>query len=265
MSAPAAWLYDNHTRHIRLSPFRRAFSQRVLQLFVDIDRVADAAEGKRLFAYNRRGLFAFYDRDHGDHSGAPLRIWAETMLAQADVKLEGGAIWLLCGPRVLNYVFNPLSVYCGYGPDGALRGVIYQVNNTFGESHCYVARVDALVDGAAQHSATKRLHVSPFLDVRGCYEFRFQPPGERLALKIENRIKGALIHVATLNGHRKVLSDGTLWAGFLALPWSSLQVIIGIHWHALQIWRRGAKYRRKPNAPTEPYSRAEARELSLTN
>lgn len=264
----AAWLYENRTRHVRLAPFRRAFSQRVLQILVDIDRVGEAAAASRLFAYNRPSLFAFYDKDHGDRSGAPLRAWAEGLFIGAGVKLDGGPIWLLCGPRVLNFVFNPLSLYFGYGPDGALRGVIYQVNNTFGESHAYVAPVDGLAHGAAQHGARKRFHVSPFFSVRGRYQFRLRPPGQHVALRIESHVEGGLSHVATLTGRRKVLSDATLWAAFVRHPWSSLQVIIGIHWQAFHLWRRGARYHRKPAPPSTHYTLTEeaqgkTRELSL--
>ncbi len=254
-----SWAYDNRTIHVRFVPFERRFEQRIFQVFLDIDRVAETAAELRLLSYNRPGVFAFYDRDHGDRSGAPLRRWAEDALAAAGVELDGGAIRLLTFPRVLGYVFNPLSIFFGYGPDGQLRGVIYEVNNTFGETHAYAAAVG---DGA-DHTAKKRLHVSPFFDVDGRYTFRLRAPGDRFALAIENVVAGRRTHLATLAGTKVALTDRALLASFARLPLMTLQVVAGIHWQALQLWLRGARYRRKPAPPRAAVSCAEAEPSAL--
>jgi uncharacterized protein len=254
------WAYDNRTTHVRFVPFERRFTQRVFQLFLDIDRIAETATGLRLLSYNRPGLFAFYDRDHGDRSGAPLRSWAQAALARAGVELEGGPIRLLSFPRVLGYVFNPISVYFGYGPDGALRGVVYEVNNTFGETHSYAA---AIAPGA-DHAAKKRLYVSPFFEVEGRYVFRLRAPDARFALAIENVVAGRRVHLATLAGTRVSLTDSALLAAFARLPLMTLQVTAGIHWQALQLWLRGARYRRRPAPPRAEVSCAEPEPAALT-
>lgn len=248
-----SWAYDNRTTHVRFTPFERRFSQRVFQLFLDVDRIEATAANLRFLSHNRRGLFAFYDRDHGDRSGASLRAWAEGALTSAGVDLEGGEIRLLTFPRVLGYVFNPISVFFGYGPEGALRGVVYEVNNTFGETHAYAAAID----GNADHTAKKRLHVSPFMDVEGRYVFRVRAPDESFALAIENVVAGRRVHLATLTGKRVALTDAALLAAFLRLPLMTLQVTAGIHWQALQLWLRGARYRRKPAPPRAAVSIAD--------
>jgi len=248
-----SWAYTTQTTHVRFTPFERRFSQRVFHLLLDVDRVAETARGLRLLTYNRPGLFAFYDRDHGDRTGAPLRAWAEAALAGAGVDLGGGAIRLLTFPRVLGYVFNPLSIFFGYDPDGRLRGVVYEVNNTFGETHAYAAAIE---DG--EHTAKKQLHVSPFLDVTGRYVFRIRPPDERFALAIENVVAGRRVHLATLTGARVALTDRALLAAFARLPLMTAQVTAGIHFQALQLWLRGVRYRNKPAPPRAAVSIADA-------
>jgi DUF1365 family protein len=245
---PAAWIYDNRTTHVRLAPFQRRFTYRIMQIFVDIDRVGEAARGLKFFTYNRPGLFSFYDRDHGERSDRPLREWAERTFARAGIQLDGGAIRLLTFPRVLNYVFNPLSVYFGYGPEGELRGVIYEVNNTFGETHAYVAPAIS-AGGPTRHRAEKLFHVSPFFDVRGCYAFEVVPPGPHFRLSIENIADGERQHLATLAGERRPLRDAALISAFLSLPFMTLGVIAAIHWQALRLWLKGARYRSKPPPP----------------
>lgn len=251
---PPGAAMDGITTHVRYEPFKRRFAYPLAQILIDIDRVAEAAHGCRLLGHNRFNLFSFHDCDHGDRSGAALRPWVETRFAEAHVALDGGRIDLLCFPRVLGYVFNPLSVFFGYGPEGELRGVIYEVNNTFGETHAYVARVNA---DAAPHIAEKRFHVSPFMGVEGDYRFTLQAPADTFKLGIENLVAGKRTHLATIDARRAVLNDDWILRTFARLPFSTLQVVFGIHWQALKLWLRGATYHRKPAPPVDRATLAE--------
>ncbi|NWG54585.1 MAG: DUF1365 domain-containing protein [Hydrogenophilaceae bacterium] len=247
MSAPSPCLYECRTVHVRMRPFVRRFSYCVRLLLLDVDAL-DEPRGLRLLRRNRPGLFSFFDKDHGDRSGAPLRGWVEAKLAAVGAMLEGGPIRVLAFPRVLGRAFSPLTIFFGYGPDGRLRGVVYEVNNTFGETHAYAA---AIAPDAApcRHAAPKRFHVSPFFDVAGGYRFTLAPPGERFSLVVENRVDQETEHVATLTGRRRALTDGALCAAFLRAPWAGIGVIAAIHWQAFWIWLRGARYRPKPAPP----------------
>jgi uncharacterized protein len=246
--------YLGRTTHERLAPFRRRFSYRVFTLYLDVDHIADAARGILLLSHNRFNLFSFRDKDHGDRSGAGLRPWAEAAFASAGLDMEGGAIRLLCFPRILGYAFKPLSVFFGFGPDGALRGIIYEVNNTFGETHSYVAPANA--GARLRHVAAKAFHVSPFLDVRGDYHFLVGAPEEAMSLTVRNVVDGESEHIATLTGKRVAVTDWRLLAVFASLPFMTLKVIAAIHWQALFIWARGARYRPKPPPPAQAFSRA---------
>lgn len=246
---------DGVTTHVRYAPFKRRFAYPLAQILIDIDRVDEVARDCRFLGHNRFNLFSFHDRDHGDRSGAPLRAWAEARFADAGVALDGGRIELLCFPRVLGYVFNPLSVFFGYGPGGDLRGVVYEVNNTFGETHAYVARLDA---NAAPHTTRKRFHVSPFIGVEGDYRFTLQAPTDTFKLGIENLVGGKRTHFATIAARRATLNDAWILRTFARLPFATLQVIFGIHWQALKLWMRGATYHSKPAPPVDRATVAEA-------
>jgi len=249
LAPPALCGYDAMTAHVRLTPFTRRFAYRLAQVLIDVDAPEAAAKGLGLFRVNRFGLFSFYNKDHGDRSGAPLRAWAEDGFAEAGIDLAGGPIRILAFPRMLGFVFNPISVVFGYGPDGALRGVIYEVNNTFGETHSYVA---AAAGGTVEaHATPKRFHVSPFMDVKGEYHFRICAPAEKFYLFIENRIDGVACHRASLLGRQRKVTDAWLMSVFVRLPLMTLQVVAGIHWEALWLWLRGAGYRDKPTPPRD--------------
>jgi DUF1365 family protein len=127
---------------VREKPFHRAFKHRIAMIELDLRRLPEADEMARLFSVGGANAVSWRAVDHGARSPAiPLRAWAEERFAEAGVSLDGGALKLMTFPRVLGYGFAPISLWQGYGPDGRLRGVIYEVHNTFGETHSYVQAV----------------------------------------------------------------------------------------------------------------------------
>lgn len=244
MSLPAAQLCFGRTTHTREKPFRRSFSHRIAMLEIDIDRTAEAATLSPLFSVNRANAIAFHAADHGARSAAvPLRVWAEARFAEAGISLSGGVIRLLTFPRVLGYGFAPISLWLGHGPDGALRGVIYEVHNTFGETHSYVS---ALTPELGRQRAEKEFFVSPFFDISGEYRFGLRRSPEATALTVENISADGRHHVASLTVTPRKLASAGILKRLAAMPISGIGVMIAIHWQALQLWLKGARFRGKP-------------------
>jgi DUF1365 family protein len=245
-----ACLYSARVMHRRLVPPYYRFIYRVFYLLVDVDRIDEAARGLRLFSHNRFNLLALRDADHGDGVRGGLRRWAEQLLATRGVDLAGGRIRLLALPRLLGFAFNPISLwYCEHA-DGSLRAVIAAVNNTFGERHCYVLASDgAPLAYEMEHHKDKCFHVSPFFDLTGRYRFRLTAPDARVRLAIHETQEGKPILDATMAGERLPLRDGAILKLALAMPLMTLKVVAGIHWEALKIWLRGARFHRKPPPP----------------
>ena len=249
-------LYFSRVMHRRLMPVRHRFDYRVFSLWLDIDQTSTLAAGLRLFSHNRFNLFSFHDRDHGRRDGSPLRPWVEAALADAGIDLAGGPIHLLCFPRVLGYVFNPISIYYCRHADGRLRAMLYEVRNTFGESHSYLIPVadDRPGDTPVIQSCDKRLYVSPFIGMQARYRFRLNDPGERLSVLIRQNVAEGELLIATMNGRRAPMTDRSLAQAFVTHPLMTLKVIGAIHWQALRLWRKGAKPQRRVPPPATPVS-----------
>ena len=157
---------------------------------------------------------------------------------------------ILTLPRIFGYVFNPISVWCGYGPDGDLRVVLYEISNTFGQRHLHLQQVAGLDPaGNARHVFAKELFVSPFIDMDATYEFRMRPPDERAALLIREHLPSGHLLTATFVATRTSLTSRALWQAFASHPMMTLKVISGIHWQALRLWLKGAPFRRHGAAP----------------
>ncbi len=135
----ASALYVGRVRHHRFRPKPHALAYRVFWMLLDLDEIDAIARGSRLFSRNRFNLYAFRDADYGDGSGRPLKAQLAEALAAAGIDWDGATARLLTMPRILGYAFNPLSTYFCYARDGELRATVYEVHNTFGETHSYVA------------------------------------------------------------------------------------------------------------------------------
>jgi uncharacterized protein len=201
----------------------------------------------RLFAHRRLALASFHEADHLDGASLPLKPRVEAQLAAAGVA-HGGPVRVLCMPRILGGVFNPLTVYFCHGPDGRLSAILYQVTNTFGERHSYL--IPTLGDGPVAQACDKGFYVSPFMDMEVSYAFKIQPPGERVAVAVDvHDAKGQVLATA-FAGRRVELTDGALMKAWLTHPLMTLGVMAAIHGHALLIWLKGESIRRRPPPPT---------------
>lgn len=250
MPDAAAVLYPSRVMHRRLVAPLYRFVYRVFYLLIDVDRCAEAARGLRFFSHNRFNLLAFHDRDHGDGSPGGLRAWAENLLREGGIELDGGRIRLLCLPRLLGFAFNPISLWYCEHRDGRLRAVIAEVRNTFGEKHCYLlASGGAPMPYDQAQDKDKCFHVSPFFDLVGRYRFLLGEPGERLRVHIHETREGVPILDATIAAERRPLSDGAILGQVLRMPGMTLKVVGAIHWEALKIWLRGGRFHKKPEPP----------------
>ena len=227
--------------HMRLTPFAHRFRYRVFAVLLDIDRLQETLAGLRLMALDRFGLLAFHQRDHGPRDGAALRPWVEQQLAIAGHPAPA-RIRLLSFPRILGYVFNPLSVYYCEDECGQLTTVLYEVKNTFGDQHAYV--VDARADdhGTIRHEVEKGFYVSPFIGMKQTYRFTIKAPDARLSLKIRQHDGSGPWLIATQNGTRRALTDAALGWLWLTHPLMTVKILVAIHWEALRLAIKGARF-----------------------
>ena len=244
----ASGLYPGVVTHARLKPRKHRLRYRIFMLLLDLDEVDGLAQRLRLFARNRWGLLSFRDRDHGDRISGVLRGWAEAHLSRAGLP-TGGPIRILSMPRVLGLGFNPLSVWFCHGPDGSLSALIYEVNNTFGETHSYL--IPAPGGDVLHQACDKGFYVSPFMDMDLAYRFRIAPPDETVSIGIEVDDGDGPILTAAFAGRRASLTDRALLHAWLTHPWMTIGALAAIHWEALKIWLKGEKLRPRPTLPDQ--------------
>ena len=245
---------DGQTFHGRKGALENAFRYSVDYVLLDAEA---QLKTPILFARNKRGLVSLHDNDHG---GAPKAgrgaSWVREVLAQAEAPFPIGRIELLAQPRVLGHVFNPVSFWLIYDEAEALRTVIPEVTNTYGDRHSYLCHHDDWREIGREDTlkSDKCLHVSPFQPVEGGYTFRFDIRPDKIGIWIDYTAgNGGLL--ATLTGPRAPLTSKDLVRALVRRPFGSRRVLGLIHWQALKLWWKGAAFRSRPEPPVEEVSR----------
>lgn len=256
-TAPAAQIGFGQVRHTRLRPQRHAFAYPTLFLMLPLRSLSQC---NTPLPVNRRGVISFHDTDHGDGRGPAqggALAWLDELLAAEGIADANGEVWLHCYPRMWGYAFKPVSFWYCHRGDGSLRAVLVEVNNTFGERHCYV--LDQPRYGV-EVQAQKVFHVSPFCRVAGDYRFRFmrtEAGGEaRTVVRIEHHdSQGALLHTS-VSGQLETITPNSLRRAVWGYPAMTLMVIARIHLQALRLWLKRVQFHRKPEAPNAFVTRA---------
>ena len=254
-------LYEGDVVHERRRPKHHRLRYRVFSMLLDIDELAALDRNLTLFGYNRWAPLAFHDGDHGPADGSPLRPWVEAQMRGAGLVPDGGAIQLLCYPRIFGYVFNPLSIFFCYGRDGGLTAILYEVCNTFKERHTYVIPVVAGAGPVVRQHCRKSLYVSPFIDMATDYHFRIVPPGDGINVVIRQEDADGLLLAASFRGRRSEINGRTLARTLLRFPLMTVKIIAAIHWEALRLFLKGLRVfvhepaaRRIASSPIQPTS-----------
>ncbi|GGB44649.1 DUF1365 domain-containing protein [Roseibium aquae] len=242
----AAALYSGQVMHHRMKPKVHRFTYDVFTLLIDLDRLGEAGRASRLFSVGRWNMVAFNARDHGPRDGTDLRQHVESLL-DAHGLPSPARILLLAYPRILGYVFNPLSVYYAYDRSGTLIAIVYEVRNTFGDLHTYVAPVEPgqMTDAGLRQDQAKEFYVSPFIDMDQHYHFRLLPPGRSVRVRILETDKDGPLLSATFSGEYRPFTTRNLLHLCLRIPLLTVKVMAAIHWEAFKLWRKRLKYHPK--------------------
>lgn len=241
--------------HGRLFPKRNQFTYNIYYLAIPLSQIRNLP-----IAYNRFAALSFHDKDHGRRDGSNLENWAREILDKYKIKEANGDIKLICMPRIIGYVFNPVSFWLCYDDQENIRAVLCEVHNTFGERHTYLCAHEdhqpILFDDTLK--AEKVFHVSPMLEREGHYEFRFDARSEKFNTWINFFDENGKKQLATaLTGQLKEMNTKNLNKAFWCYPLVTFKAIILIHWQALKLLLKGIKYIPRPQQKPERLSTTE--------
>lgn len=233
--------------HQRLRPVLHRFVYPVF--FVRINLAETAQLNSALFGVNRFRPMSLYFKDYGPRDGTDLLVWIRQLLANHAIAADGD-VFLQTFPRIFGYAFNPISVWYCHNRQGQLRAVLTEVNNTFGEHHFYLLQTEDR--SPIQHQSVllskKMMHVSPFCEVKGSYEFRFNERQDNCIVKIDYKDAEATLINTAIIAKKIPFSVTNLIKVLLRQPLMTIGVMWRIHWHALLLWRKRVPFFNQPTS-----------------
>jgi len=230
-------------RHKRIKPVEHAFAYPTYFLMLPMRSLAKKPSA--VLKHNHWAALSFYDKDHGDGRADSLT-WIDELLLSEGIDDATGEAWLHCYPRVLGYTFKPVSFWYCHRADNTLRAIVVEVNNTFGERHCYL--LDKPVFGAEQ-TATKAFHVSPFNHIEGSYRFLFMTKGNNTLARVDYDDDISPLLETSVSGELEPITPQSIRKALWRYPMMTFGVIIRIHWQAFKLWRKRIAYIAKPKPP----------------
>ena len=237
-------IYNGSVIHKRFKPKEHFFKYKVFSLLIDLSELNELNGKLKFFSLNKFNLISFYEKDHGERDGSSLLNWVKINLENNNISTENIKIKLLCYPRILGYVFNPLSIFFIYDENQDLISILYEVKNTFGEQHTYVFKVEG-ENKLIQNNCSKKFHVSPFIEMNCNYFFRVLNPGENLSIIIDQHDQEGKILFASQDGKRSDLTSKNLMNSYLKHPLMTFKIISAIHFEAFKLWIKGIKFVKK--------------------
>ena len=233
-------IYNGEVTHTRFKPVKHFLKYDTFSFLIDLDEIDQLNRNNLIFSYNKFNIFSFYDKDHGQRNGEPLKKWVLNKLKKFKLNFKIDKIKLLCYPRIFGYVFNPLSIFYCY-QNNSLKAIFYEVKNTFNEQHTYIFKTKN--NGKLKQNCKKKFYVSPFMDMNTFYDFKLVNPKQKLFVSIKQKDKKGLVLVAIQKGKRKEFTFIQLLLNFFKYPLMTLKIILAIHFEAFLLWKKGAIYR----------------------
>ncbi len=249
-------IYTGKVMHMRMQPFEHRFTYKVFSFLFDLDNINQNPKTSKLLGYNQFNLMSFYEKDHipKDLKFKTTREYIDHLLEKANLE-KAGKIYLLCYPRFLGFVFNPISIYYCMDENNQIICMIYEVRNTFKERHTYVEPVleTQRVGSEIRQAREKLFHVSPFMNMDQCYHFRVTKPSEKLTFRIFQTQDEQPSLSATFSAKAMPITTWNTLKAAVKTPFLTIKVVASIHYEALKIWIKGGKYH-KPEKPEQMHS-----------
>jgi DUF1365 family protein len=233
--------------HQRLRPVLHRFVYPIF--FIRVNLAETDRLGSSVFGINRLRLMSLYFKDYGPRDGSDLLIWIRQLLKKNSIHADGD-IFLQTMPRIFGYAFNPVSIWYCHDSQGQLVAVLTEVNSTFGEHHLYLLQEENS-QGIQKNStltSQKMMHVSPFCEVKGSYEFRFDERANSCLVKIDYKDPEETLINTAIRGKKIAFNNANLIKVLLRQPFLTIGVMWRIHWQALLLWRKRVPFFRQPTS-----------------
>ena len=243
-------IYSGSIFHSRKEPFNHEFKYSLYMAYINLKEINNLLPNSFFWGFNKKALISFNRSDYLDRPEKNLIDAVKNLVFERIGKKIKGPIYLLAHLRTLGHCFNPVSFYyCFDKSEKKIDAIIAEVTNTpWKKRYSYVIDCEnSEKNNLFKNIQKKELHVSPFFEMNHQYHFSISKPDNLISIKIDNFKKGVKVHEASLSLNKEEFSKKSLIRSLINYPLMTIKVVTAIHWQAIKLWFRGAKFFNNPN------------------
>jgi hypothetical protein len=231
-------IYKGWVEHRRAAPRENRFRYRLFMLYLDLAELPALFDGTPFWSARKPALAWFKRSDYLGPVELPLDEAVRVLVTEKTGRRPQGPIRLLTHLRYFGYSMNPVSFYYCFNAAGdTLETIVAEITNTpWGERHQYVLPLAASTERLSRFEFDKQFHVSPFMPMDMRYHWRFNVPGHRLFVNMQNFRRRERIFDATLNLRGSPLTRAGLLRVLTSFPFMTLKILAGIYYQALKLY-----------------------------
>ncbi|MGB1226494.1 MAG: DUF1365 domain-containing protein [Poseidonibacter sp.] len=228
--------------HKRVSPKKHEFKYKFFML--DIDMNSYEKLDNKYFSKNSFNLFSFNTKDHfgkSDDFKENIKEILNKYSIEATQKMR-----FITLPRILGYVFNPISVLILFEKDIPTY-MIAEVHNYNGGRVIYPVKLESNDNKHYKGTGLKDMYVSPFFQRDGRYDFSLTYEANQFSLGINLFEKDEKMLNSTFVGKPRVFNEVNVVSLFFSHTLLTVWVVTRTLWQSLKLKLKGLKFN-KPTA-----------------
>lgn len=223
-------LYEGEVYHKRFIPKTHEFTYPFFLLDIDM----------RDFKSLRSKFFSFAPKDHfGESDDFEQNI--DALLEKFGIE-KPAFMRFLTLPRMLNYVFNPISILVLFNAEKTPTQMLVEVHNYNGGRVVYPVTLES--NGGSKYSgvAFKDMYVSPFLKRDGLYKFALDYTSGYLNLSVTLYEENQKTLIASLRTKAQAYTEQNVRAIFFSHLFLTFRVVTRTLWQSLRLYTKGLAF-----------------------
>jgi len=228
-------LYNCSIHHSRSRPKRHAFDYRLFYFCIDLDELSELGANP-LVSIDGWNAYSLRTSDHLDFGKQTIKQNLECYLRQVGYTGSIGRTRLVTQLRTFGHIFNPVSFYFVHDDADKPACIVAEVANTFNEQKLYYLSPETLKKEQSRDQQAKYFYISPFSELSTQLHFNLGFPGDRLQIQIRQSDAEGVYFNSTMTGTHIPLTVTNLVKSTIRFPFTTLQIVWGIHWQALKLF-----------------------------